>query len=264
MTFLRSRFVFGIFAALAIPGSATAQSGDAPSETERTADKSGTNPTTLSRSFTIGTDFRSLPNGRWFNNATARFTQPFNDSRMAIAFKAPVPSTNLTGGTLTGFGDVSAKWNWVAYLDRRQGLLFSTEITAPTASEKVFGSGRWIAAPGITYAYFLSPEWIIAPALVHSESFAGDTLRARVSRTDFDFYTVYKPKGLNWWLTSDVTVGYDHVARTTPATWKVALGTSLGKIDDAVVNLSIRPGVGIGRDRPANWSLEVSLAVVGF
>ncbi|MGL5361792.1 MAG: hypothetical protein ACRDBH_02855 [Bosea sp. (in: a-proteobacteria)] len=237
---------------------------DASEDAEKKGDKSGTNPTTFNRSFNIGTDFRALLNGRWFNNATVRYTQPFNNNQMNIAVKVPVPSTNLLGGSATGVGDISAKWNWLAYLDRRQGLVISTELTAPTASRKVFGSGKWVVAPGISYAYFLSPEWIVAPALVHSVSFAGDEGRTRVNRTDFDFYTVYKPKGQNWWLTSDITVGYDYVAKTTPASWKLALGTTVGKIGDGVVNLSLRPGVGIGRDRPANWTMEVSLSVVGF
>jgi hypothetical protein len=74
----------------------------------------------------------------------------------------------------------------------------------------------------------------------------------------------YKPKGGKWWLTSDLTVGYDHIANTWPATYKLALGMNVGKIGDAAVNLSIRPGIGIGRDKPAKWSLEASLAVVGF
>jgi hypothetical protein len=227
-------------------------------------DKSGTNPAKITRSFTIGTDFRALTNGKWFNNPTLKFNQPFNNDTMGVVLKLPAPSTNLLGGTRTGLGDISAKWNWVAYLDRQQGIVVSAEITAPTAAEDVFGSGKWVVAPGITYALFLSPEWILAPALVHSASFAGERNRADISRTDFDFYTVYKPKGQNWWLTSDITIGYDHLTRAKPASWKVALGTSIGKIGDSAVNLSIRPGIGIGRDRPADWTLEVALSVIGF
>ncbi|MGL4975520.1 MAG: hypothetical protein ACRC56_09510, partial [Bosea sp. (in: a-proteobacteria)] len=77
---------------------------DAGDDAEKKGDKSGTNPTTFNRSFNIGTDFRALPNGRWFNNTTLRYTQPFNNNQMNIALKMPVPSTNLLGASSAGLG----------------------------------------------------------------------------------------------------------------------------------------------------------------
>jgi hypothetical protein len=229
-------------------------------------DKSGTNPTALTRAFVVGNDFRQLPgnNGRWFNNSYVRYAQPFANGSMNLVIEAPFASTNVVGGTRGGFSDASLKWNWVAHVDRTMGIVPSFKVTAPTASEDVFGSGRWIGAPGLTVAFFLTPEWIIAPAVVHSFSFGDANGRGRINRTDFDLYAVYKPKGQNWWLTGDLTVGYDYIAKTWPATFKLALGTNIGKLGDGAVNLSIRPGIGIGRDRPANYSIEVSLSVLGF
>jgi hypothetical protein len=240
--------------------------GTAVAQESQSADNSGTNPTTLNRAFVIGNDFRQLPgnNGRWFNNSYVRYAQPFNNGSMNLVIEAPFASTNVLGGTRGGFSDASLKWNWVAHVDRTMGVVPSFKVTAPTASEDVFGSGRWIGAPGLTVAFFLTPEWIIAPAVVHSFSFGDPNGRGRINRTDFDLYAVYKPKGQNWWLTGDLTVGYDFIARTWPATFKLALGTNIGKLGDGAVNLSIRPGIGIGRDRPANYSIEVSLSVVGF
>jgi hypothetical protein len=40
------------------------------------------------------------------------------------------------------------------------------------------------------------------------------------------------------------------VARKWPASYRVALGMTIGKLGDAAVNLAIRPDIGIGRDRP--------------
>jgi hypothetical protein len=243
-------------------GGAAAQDAREPAA----ADKSGTDPTKLSRSFVIGNDFRQLPGntGRWFNSSYLRYGQPFADGSMSVVFEAPWPTTNIRGGTQGGFGDASLKWLWVAHVDRTMGIVHPFKVTAPTASENIFGSGRWTGSPGLTVAFFLTPEWILAPAVVHTLSFGDARGRDRINRTDVDIYAVYKPKGQNWWLTSDLTVGYDYIAKTWPATYKLALGTNLGKIGDGAVNLSIRPGIGIGRDRPASFSMEVSLSVVGF
>jgi hypothetical protein len=252
--------LMGIAFALSMPSFAIAQSTDAEPE-----DKSGTNPAKLSRSFNFSNDFRWLDKGRWYNQPQVRFSQPFNDSTMNLQVKVPLPSTNIAGGKhLTGVGDIGLKWSWVAHIDRRQGVIVSAEMTAPTASEKVLGGGKWLFSPGVTYAVFLSPEWILAPALVYTTSFAGDEKRSSISRFDLDIYTVYKPKGENWWLTSDLTIGYDVLTKKLPASYKLALGTNLGKVGDAAVNLSVQPGIGIGVDKPFKYSFQVSLSVVGF
>jgi hypothetical protein len=239
---------------------ALAQSADAPAK-----DNSGTNPAQLTRSFQFGADLRWLGNGRYFHQPNVRYTEPFANDRMSITLKAPLVSTNLDRGrALTGFGDLSAKWTWVAYIDPRQAIVPSFEVTAPTASERVTGAGRWTAAPGLTYAAFLSPEWIVAPAVVYVSSFGGERDRAHVSRLDTDLYAVYKPQGQRWWLTQDLTVSRDFIARKWPASYRVALGMNIGKLGDAAVNLAIRPGIGIGRDKPFRYSFEVNLSVVGF
>jgi len=228
-------------------------------------DTSGTNPTVLSRTLNVTNEHKRLSNGRYANTLTTKFTEPFADGRMSIRFNVPYAMSNVTGRTIDGLGDMSAKLTWLAYLDRRQGLVVSTEVFGPSAMDRTLGMGRWVAAPGATYAYFLTPEVILAPALVHNVSSGGNTARADVNRTDFDFYAVYRPKGQNWWLTSDVTISRDFVARTTPMSWKLALGSGLAKLDNgAALNLSIRPGVGFGPDRPFRWSIEVGLSLVGF
>jgi hypothetical protein len=230
-----------------------------------TNDKSGTNPAQLTRSFQFGADMRWLANGRWFHQPNARYTEPFFGDRMSITLKVPFASTNvIRGNQIGGLADLTAKWTWVAHIDPRQAIVISTDLTAPTASEKVLGGGKWTIGPGITYAAFLSPEWIVAPAAVYVASFAGSSTRANVSRVDFDLYAVYKPQGRRWWITQDLTVSRDLISRKWPASYRVALGMNVGKLGDAAVNLAIRPGIGIGVDKPFRFSLEVNLSVVGF
>jgi hypothetical protein len=239
-------------------GAALAQ--ESPAE----ADKTGTNPTVLSRTFNVLNEYLSRPAGSYLNTTTVRYTEPFADGRMSLRLSVPFAAMHVGGVTDSGLGDIAAKWTWVAHLDRREGYVVSAELFAPTAGQRSLGTGKWVFAPGLTYVYFASKEIIIAPALVHNVSFAGDGGRQNVNSTNFDLYTLYKPVGQNWWLTSDLTIGHNWIANTNPTSWKLALGTTIGKLGDGVVNLTVKPGVGIGADRPFNWSLEVGLAVVGF
>lgn len=184
---------------------------------------------------------------------------------MAVRFTVPVDATDVTGDDLVGISDMSAKFTWVAHVDQRQAFILSSELFAPTASEDVMGTGKWVLAPGITWANFVSPNVIVAPAYVHNFSFVGENDRADVNRGDFDLYVVYKPKGERWWITSDLTVSYDFETDKIPASWELAFGRNLAVLESgAAVNGYIRPGIGLGEDRPHDYNIEVGLSIVGF
>lgn len=234
-------------------------------EAKEAKDTSGTNPAVLTRTLAISNEYRFLPDDEYYDITNLRYTEPFLDGKASVRLTVPLDGTNLTGDDEFGIGDVAAKFSWIPYLSRRQAFILSTEIYAPTASEDVLGTGKWVAAPGLTWAYFASPEIIIAPAYIHNFSFAGDSDRAEVNRGDFDFYVVYKPHAKRWWLTSDVTASYDFEAKTAPMSWEVALGFNLGKLaNGGAINGYIRPGIGIGNDRPYDFNMEVGVSLVNF
>ncbi|RWQ15768.1 hypothetical protein [Mesorhizobium sp.] len=234
-------------------------------EAQEAKDTSGTNPAVLTRTLAISNEYRFLPGDEYYDITNLRYTEPFLDGKASVRLTVPLDGTDLTGDDEFGIGDVAAKFSWIPYLSRRQAFILSTEIYAPTASEDVLGTGKWVAAPGLTWAYFASPEIIIAPAYIHSFSFGGDSDREDVNRGDFDFYVVYKPHAKRWWLTSDVTASYDFEAKTAPMSWEVALGFNLGKLPSGgAINGYIRPGVGIGNDRPYDFNIEVGVSLVSF
>lgn len=228
-------------------------------------DTSGTNPAVLSRTFSISNEYRFLSSDDYYDITNFRYTEPFLDGKASVRVTLPLDATNLTGDDQFGIGDMAAKLSWIPYVSRQQAFILSGEIFAPTASKDVLGTGKWVAAPGITWAYFASREIIIAPAYIHSFSIGGDGDRADVNRGDFDLYVVYRPQGKRWWLTSDVTASYDFEGKTAPASWEVALGANLGKLPGGgAINGYIRPGVGIGNDRPYDFNIEVGVSLVGF
>lgn len=227
-------------------------------------DSSGTNPATMTRQIQVYDEYRFLRGDHYFNIKNFRYTEPFGDT-VSLRMSVPVEGTNVLGDDDWGLGDVSAKLSWVAYLSRSNAFILSGELYAPTASNDLFGTGKWVIAPGVTWANFLSPEIIVAPAYIQSLSFAGDDHRDDVNRGDFDLYVVYKPHGKDWWVTSDTTISQDFEHDTTPISWELNFGKQLFKLQDGgVVNGYIRPGVGIGYDRPYNFNIEVGFTVINF
>jgi hypothetical protein len=244
---------------------ATLCSISASARAEEAKDTSGTNPAVLSRTLSISNEYRFLPGDEYFDITNLRYTEPFFDGKASVRLTLPLNATGLTTEDVFGVGDISAKFNWIPFISRQQAIILSTEIFAPTASEDILGSGKWVAAPGITWAYFASPEVIIAPAYIHSLSFAGERDRVDVNRGDFDLYLVYKPQGERWWITSDMTLSHDFEAELTPASWEVAFGFNLAKLErGAALNGYVRPGIGIGGDRPYNFNIEVGVSLVNF
>ncbi len=244
------------FAGLCAPCVVHAQQSD---------DKSGTNPSVLHRTASVSNEYRALPDDYFYDVANFRYVEPMLDGRVALRLTVPLEATDLPSFDDAGIGDVAVRGIWIAHKSPEQALVLSTEIYAPTANEDYFGTGKWVAAPGLTWVLFPHPEIIIAPSFVHNLSFAGDESRADVNRSDFDLYTVYKPHGQKWWITSDLTISHDFEADATPLSWEVAFGRNLATLENgAALNGYIRPGVGVGNDRPYDFNIEVGLSLVGF
>ena len=218
----------------------------------------------LTQNLSLSNEYRFLSDS-YYDATLLRYTEPFLDGRAALRLTLPFNATDRTGDSVTGFGDIAAKFSWIPHVDRHQAYVLSTEIYAPTADEDALRTGKWVAAPGLTYARFVSREVIVAPALIHNFSFAGDDDRADVSRTDFDLYVVWRPQGKRWWITSDLTVSHDFESDKTPVSWELAFGRSLAVLaGGAAVNGYVRPGIGIGADRPYDANIEVGISLVNF
>jgi hypothetical protein len=242
--------------------SGDAASGDAEAKSE---DKSGTDPTKFLRTLGLRNEYQRLPNDKTFNVTTFTYIEPFADGRMNLRLKAPFAYTDATGDDEFGLSDLSLRYNWLAYVDATQGLLLGADLTADTASDDVLGRGKWTIGPSVTYAMFLSPTMIFAPAYQHNISFAGDEDRKEVNESVIDFYMVFTAQDKTSWLIVDPTLIVDwETEQNTPLTLEVEYGRNVGSLLGGAFNLYVRPGVGIGQDRPYDWNIEVGCTVVGF
>jgi hypothetical protein len=236
---------------------------DAPAASE--ADKSGTDPTKFLRTLVLRNEYQRLTNDASFNIASLTYVEPFADGRMNLRTRVPLIATDALGDGDVGLGDLSFRYNWLAYLDAKQGLLLSTELNADTATKDVLGRGKWIIGPTATYAMFLSPTMIFAPAYQHNISFAGDGDRNDVNESVIDLYLVFTAEDKKSWFIVDPTMVIDwENEENTPATLEAEYGFNIGTLWGGALNFYIRPGIGIGQDRPYDWNIEAGFTVVGF
>lgn len=226
-------------------------------------DTSGTNPTLLLRSLNLSDEYSELQTGDYLNNFSLKYTEPFMDGKMSLRLTVPALWTDAGPGG-SGLGDISLKWTWVAKVAKQDGWVFNTELYAPTGDE-FFTGDQWVLAPGVTYVRFLSPEVIVAPAYVHSFGFAGNSSAPDINAGTVDIYLVYRPKGKSWWLTGDLTaaMNYENTDQL-PMNFELQYGCKLGKMGSATVNGFLRPGIGIGDDRPYDWNLQAGISIIGF
>lgn len=228
-------------------------------------DKSGTDPTKLLASFGFRNDYRRLTDDNSYNVTTFQYGSPLGRPDMSMRLRVPLVATDVLGDGDVGLGDIALRYNWRAYLDKSQGLLLGAELAADTASKDVLGRGKWTIAPSITYAMFLSKNVIFAPAFQQTVSFAGDGNRADINESAIDLYMVFRADDAKSWLVVDPTLGIDwENEQNTPFTLEVEYGRNIGTLFGGALNAFVRPGVGVGQDRPYDWSVEFGFTVVGF
>jgi hypothetical protein len=244
---------------------ATGAGESAAGEPGKSDDKSGTDPTKFFRTLGLRNEFQRLTNETSLNVTSFSYIEPFADGRMNLRLKVPLVYTDVLGDDEFGVGDISLRYNWLPYVDKKQGVLLSAELIADSASEDVLGRGKWTIGPAVTYAMFLSPTMIFAPAYQHNVSFAGDEDRNNINESVIDLYMVFTAQDKKSWFIIDPTIVIDwENERNTPVTLEAEYGRNIGTLFGGALNVYIRPGIGIGQDRPYEWNIEFGFTVVGF
>jgi hypothetical protein len=234
---------------------AQAQSAHPPGHADD-GDDTGTNPAKFSRTLILYNEFRSLGDDAGYDEMVFRYIQPFGELKVQITL--PLDSTDVSGATQSGFGDVGLKFNYRAFLNAKNALILNLDTTYPTATKDAFTSGKYVASPGATFAmFFANGAKIFAPSFQQKLSFAGDSDRADVNQSQVDLYFVWKPTKTSWVIV-DPQVLYDWEAGTTFGQTEIEYGRMLF----GGMSAYLRPGIGIGADRPLDWNVEFGVKVV--
>ncbi len=249
------------------------------------SDKTGTNPLNRVRKFSLVNEFNASGDSS-INYTYLRYYHELVEQRIDIRLEVPlvyshnaVPSGSSSGavdgggGGITpadgvsdfGLGDINLKITLTPYLTKTEGFQFSFEVDFPTASSHDLGTGRYLAVPTIMYGWFLPGNMILAPAYEHKVGFAGDSGRDNVNSANLDIYLVKRWNGGDEWVQIDPTYKLNYEkSKYNGGTLRVTYGRVLGDVGKAKLSAYVRPGVGIGVDRPYDWSLETGVSISGF
>src|SRR5262249_13865539 len=202
--------------------------------------------------------------GRDYQNITTfQYVQPFANN-LAVRLRLPVVGNDVSGSNQYGLGDITARVNWVPYVNRKVGVLVGSEFAFDTASKPQLGTGKYTIAPVGVLVFFLKQGWLFAPAYQQTVSYAGQSTRSDINVGATDLYLVKLTKSKRNWFIFDPTIITDYHNDRASGTFEFEAGQIVGRMGKGIGSLYLRPGVGLGGDRVYNWNLEVGFKLIGF
>lgn len=169
--------------------------------------------------------------------------------------------SGIDAHTTTGFGDMDARVLWVANVTQKGALAFGLEATFNTASQPSLGTGKTTLGPQ-AFKVFFQPFGIkgalLAPAYQYVFDIAGDDDRADISRSAIDVFFVWLAADKKHWATINPTIIIDHENEKEFAIFEVEAGQMMF----GPTSSYIRPGFGIGDDKPYEWNIEFGFKVI--
>ncbi len=163
---------------------------------------------------------------------------------------------------VSGIGDIDARALYLAYTSAKLIIATGLEAFFDTASNDALGSGKTSLGPQVFTVFpgILGGRSLFAPGYQYVFDVAGSSSRPDISRSQIDLYFVWLLANGKNWLIVDPQIILDHENSkelgTIEAEWGFLIAPSAG------VSTYLRPGIGIGADKPYSWNIEVGLKFV--
>lgn len=164
----------------------------------------------------------------------------------------------------TGFGDIQAFT--AVGPNRTDGKVWGAGATFifPTASDDLFGQGKWQAGPALLY-FYLGRPWTLGVFAQHWWSFAGDDNRDDLCRTDIQYVCRRQIPGA-WSIGMGPTITINWKAdEGNRVTLPIGLGvTKTIRIGSTPIKMRIEPQYSIIRpdDYGTEWNIRIQIAPV--
>lgn len=213
-----------------------------------------------------------------------RFTEPFAGGRVSLRIETPMvyarvvdgrtaaigPDADTGGGGAAGrrrgiaAGDVSFRLSVLGQAARTHAVQGLLDLSVPTGTTDT-GAARFVGSPAISAIWLAHRRWGLAWQIRQSVSFGGAPTAARINLTELDAFLFWRVIPGTAWLTVNPTQRLDFAGRRfTGGTLRLTGGWRLGEVSGGILSLYLRPGVGLGRDRPYDWNIEAGLTLSGF
>lgn len=225
----------------------------------------GTDPSKLTTTAEGKYEYFNLNGGSSSGTLRLSYTQPFGEKKdYSWRLRVPVGYVDAFGDDSHDFGDISLQVQHVFGLTRKQAFVIQGEAIFDTAARDELGTGKNVFKGTLIYARFLEGGAIFAPAIVQSNSLGGQSSRADVNTTTFDFYYVPKladPRNL---ITADPALNFDWESDKTYASVAVTFGRVLGPALGGKAIAFVKPTVFAGGQAPGSWGIELGYKIIGF
>jgi len=224
-------------------------------------DNSGTNPVNFTYDFRMWMEFDMLQGDNSITKQAFEYRAPVSKKVAARIRGYKIDLSLGSGATTTGFGDMDARLIWVPKASQKGALAFGLEVTFNTATHPSIGSGKTTFGPQVFLVFFQPfgiKGAILAPAYQYVFVVAGDDSRSDISRSGFDLFFVWLAADKKHWATINPTIVIDHENDKEFGLFEVEGGQMMF----GPTSSYIRPGVGIGSDRPHDWNIEFGFKVI--
>ena len=170
----------------------------------------------------------------------------------------------FNASSVSGIGDMDLRILYMAYTSKNKKISIAAglEATFNLATNDALGTGKNLLSPMIFFVFpgSLGKGSLFVPAYQYVFDIGGDPARANVSRSQIDLYFVWLLAHGKNWLIVDPQILIDHNTGKVPILVEIEWGTMIKPVPGASVYL--RPGMGVGEDRPYTWNFEAGLKFI--
>ena len=241
------------------------------------SDKTGTNPINFTFDARLYNEFQWLNTAGdgWQNLTTFEFRVPFAGGKWqfrtrlrSAALEADFNDDGIDDVDEWGFGDMDFRILTVPYLNMSWKMAIATglEVFLPTASEDALGTNALSLGPQV-FAVFFKPFGgffdLIAPAYQHKFSVYEESGFNNVHQGLIDLFLLKTFGNKKKWALINPQAVIDYENDREFMLVEVEVGTMLDDIlSTKGHSVYVRPSVGIGNDRPYDFSLEAGYKIV--
>ena len=217
-------------------------------------------------------EFR-VPLGRDLANLTNQKIGLFNDLGEKYALRVKFrpwqnlnledPGGNPTEDTnISGIGDTDFRFLAVPHVTNKWGIAAGLEAHFPTATNDLLGTGRYALRPQVFAGFFglLGKNSIFAPGYLYRFDVGGDDGRADIDQHELDIYLVWLLAQMKHWLIINPALAFDVENDENIYVVDVEWGYTIPQLRGASIH--IRPGVGLGEDKPFDWTFEFGIRFI--
>ena len=239
-------------------------------------DKSGTNP------INFQDDIRFYSEYSWLNTegdgnqnlATVEYRTPFAGGKWQYRMRLNHKSFSIDDDddgideiNSTGIGDFDFRFLTIFALKGKNGYAGAMEVFLNSANKEELGGGTTTLAPQVFYARFFTGgfgPWrggLFAPGLQWRHSVEEDPGRVKNRTIAIDLNLLMMGKSKKHWVYANPQILRNTETNMESAVIDIEFGRMLKWKGQSAY---IRPAIGVGTDRPADFGLEFGYKFVGF